>query len=116
MSLIRSAVTSRSNCAKDSNTLRVNLPILVAVLKDWVTETKAASAASSVSTILEKSAKETLEDQLSGMISQMDQLTRDVNMKTEAIRYLEIQKNMLLRYKDEYELITNEYDQLARQK
>jgi hypothetical protein len=31
------SLTSRSNCAKDSSTLRVNRPMLVVVLKDWVT-------------------------------------------------------------------------------
>ena len=36
----RSPVTSRSNCAKDKSTLRVNLPMEVVVLNCWVTETK----------------------------------------------------------------------------
>jgi hypothetical protein len=39
LSLIRSPVTSRSNGAKDSRTLRVNRPMLVVVLNAWVTET-----------------------------------------------------------------------------
>ena len=33
-------MTSRSNWAKESSTLRVSLPIDVVVLKAWVTETK----------------------------------------------------------------------------
>src|SRR5215207_8356801 len=39
LSRIRSPVTSRSNCAKDNSMLSVSLPMLVVVLKDWVTET-----------------------------------------------------------------------------
>ena len=39
LSRIRSPVTSRSNWAKDSSTLRVNRPMLVVVLNAWVTET-----------------------------------------------------------------------------
>ena len=39
---MRSAVTSRSNWAKLRRTFSVSRPILVAVLKDWVTETKDA--------------------------------------------------------------------------
>ena len=58
LSRIRSAVTSRSNCAKLSSTLSVRRPMLVAVLKDWVTETKDAPAPSSRSTSLAKSASE----------------------------------------------------------
>ena len=45
-------MTSRSNCAKDSSICSVSRPMLVAVLKDWVTETKTAPAASSRSTSL----------------------------------------------------------------
>ena len=37
---MRSAVTSRSNWAKESSTLSVSRPIEVEVLKAWVTETK----------------------------------------------------------------------------
>jgi hypothetical protein len=58
LSLMRSPVTSRSNWAKDSSTLRVSLPILVVVLKDWVTETKQTPCASNSSTSLAKSASE----------------------------------------------------------
>ena len=39
MSRTRSPITSRSNWAKDSSTLRVSRPMLEVVLKDWVTET-----------------------------------------------------------------------------
>jgi hypothetical protein len=38
--LMRSAVTSRSNWAKDRRTLSVNRPIDVVVLNCWVTDTK----------------------------------------------------------------------------
>jgi hypothetical protein len=51
-------MTSRSNCAKDSRTLRVNRPIEVVVLKCCVTETNDAPLASRISTILAKSASE----------------------------------------------------------
>src|SRR3979409_2443952 len=37
---MRSEVTSRSNWAKDSSTLRVSRPMEVVVLNCWVTETK----------------------------------------------------------------------------
>ena len=40
LSRMRSPVTSRSNWAKDSSTLRVSRPMLVVVLKLWVTDTK----------------------------------------------------------------------------
>ena len=40
LSRMRSAVTSRSNWAKDKRTFRVNRPIDVVVLNCWVTETK----------------------------------------------------------------------------
>ena len=40
MSRTRSPITSRSNCANDSNTLSVSRPMLDVVLNDWVTETK----------------------------------------------------------------------------
>ena len=42
MSRMRSPMTSRSNCAKDSRTLRVKRPIEVVVLNCCVTETKDA--------------------------------------------------------------------------
>ncbi len=58
LSRIRSPVTSRSNWANDSNTFSVNRPMLVVVLKAWVTETKETPAASSRSTILAKSVNE----------------------------------------------------------
>jgi hypothetical protein len=40
LSLMRSPITSRSNCAKESRMLSVSLPIEVVVLKLCVTETK----------------------------------------------------------------------------
>ena len=52
LSRTRSAVTSRSNWAKDSSTWSVSRPMLVVVLNDWVTLTKLAPAFSSTSTIL----------------------------------------------------------------
>ena len=55
LSRMRSPVTSRSNWAKDKSTLSVSRPIDVVVLKDWVTETNEAPAASRTSTILAKS-------------------------------------------------------------
>lgn len=58
LSRMRSAVTSRSNCAKDRSMLSVRRPMLVAVLNDCVTETNDAPAASSTSTILAKSASD----------------------------------------------------------
>jgi len=44
LSRMRSAVTSRSNWAKDNSMFSVSRPMLVAVLKDWVTETKETSS------------------------------------------------------------------------
>ena len=58
LSRIRSPVTSRSNWAKDSRTLRVRRPMDVVVLNCWVTETNETPAASKISTILAKSANE----------------------------------------------------------
>src|SRR5882724_13719887 len=58
LSRIRSPVTSRSNWAKDSRTLRVKRPMDVVVLNCWVTETNETPAASKISTILAKSANE----------------------------------------------------------
>jgi hypothetical protein len=40
LSRMRSPVTSRSNWAKERSTLKVSRPMLVVVLKAWVTETK----------------------------------------------------------------------------
>jgi hypothetical protein len=37
---MRSPVTSRSNCAKDSRTFSISRPIEVVVLNCWVTDTK----------------------------------------------------------------------------
>src|SRR6202035_3743373 len=58
LSRIRSPMTSRSNCAKDNNTLRVKRPIEVVVLNCCVPETKDAPLASRISTILAKSVSE----------------------------------------------------------
>jgi hypothetical protein len=58
LSRIRSSVTSRSNCAKDSSTFKVSRPIELVVLNCWVTETNDTPAASSRSTIRAKSARE----------------------------------------------------------
>ena len=58
LSRMRSAVTSRSNWAKDRSTFRVSRPIDVVVLKAWVTETKETPAASKMPTILAKSVSE----------------------------------------------------------
>src|SRR5215467_835277 len=58
LSRMRSPMTSRSNCAKDSRTLRVKRPIEVVVLNCCVTETNDVPLASRISTILAKSASE----------------------------------------------------------
>src|SRR6202795_2566403 len=58
LSRIRSPVTSRSNCAKDSSTLSVRRPIDVVVLNCCVTATNDTPCASKISTILAKSASE----------------------------------------------------------
>ncbi len=58
LSRMRSAVTSRSNCAKLSSMLRVRRPMLVVVLNDCVTDTNDVLAASSWSTSLAKSNSE----------------------------------------------------------
>lgn len=52
-----SPVTSRSNCANESSTLRVSRPIEEVVLNASVTETKLTLRASKVSTIRAKSAR-----------------------------------------------------------
>ena len=49
---------SRSNWAKDSSMFRVSRPILVVVLKAWVTEMKETPCASNSSTSLAKSASD----------------------------------------------------------
>src|SRR5580700_302781 len=54
LSRMRSPVTSRSNWANDSSTLRVRRPMLVVVLKDWVTDTNETSWASNSSTSFSK--------------------------------------------------------------
>ena len=46
LSRIRSPVISRSNWAKDSSMFRVSRPMLVVVLKAWVTEMKETPCAS----------------------------------------------------------------------
>src|SRR5215469_3795621 len=58
LSRMRSPMTSRSNCAKDSRTLRVKRPIEVVVLNCCVTETNEAPLASRILPILAKSANE----------------------------------------------------------
>jgi hypothetical protein len=55
LSRMRSAVTSRSNWAKDNRTLRVSRPIEVVVLNCWVTETKDTWCLSNSSTMRAKS-------------------------------------------------------------
>ena len=56
----RLPVTSRSNCAKESNTFRVRRPIEVDVLNCWVTETNETPCSSNRSTRRTKSARERL--------------------------------------------------------
>jgi hypothetical protein len=58
LSRTRSPMTSRSNWAKESRTLRVSLPMLEVVLKDWVTDTKETPCSSKSSTSLAKSASD----------------------------------------------------------
>src|SRR5271166_2203725 len=58
LSRMRSPVTSRSNWANESNTLRVSRPMLVVVLKACVIETNETPCASNTSTILAKSESE----------------------------------------------------------
>ena len=57
LSRILSAVTSRSNCAKERSTFSVSRP-MEEVLNACVTETKEQPAFSSLSTSLAKSARE----------------------------------------------------------
>ena len=58
LSRMRSAVTSRSNWAKDRRMFRVRRPIEVVVLKDWVTLTNVTLFRSNTSTSFEKSIRE----------------------------------------------------------
>jgi len=58
LSRIRSPVTSRSNWANDSSTLRVSRPIELVVLNCWVTETNDTPWASKISTSRAKSASD----------------------------------------------------------
>jgi hypothetical protein len=51
-------VISRSNCAKDGRTFKVERPIEVVVLNCCVTKTKEAPLGSRIPTILAKSANE----------------------------------------------------------
>ena len=58
MSRMRSPVTSRSNCAKESSTFSVSRPMLVVVLNACVTDTKLTPQRSNVSTMRAKSPNE----------------------------------------------------------
>ncbi len=58
LSRICSPITSRSNCANESSTLRVSLPIDVVVLNCWVTATNETLCASKSSIMRAKSASE----------------------------------------------------------
>jgi hypothetical protein len=58
LSRMRSPVTSRSNWAKESRTLRLSRPVEVVVLNCCVTATTHTPRASKISTILAKSASE----------------------------------------------------------
>ena len=58
LSRMRSPVTSRSNCAKESSTFRVSRPMLLVVLKAWVTLTKLTACRSKSSTMRTKSASD----------------------------------------------------------
>ena len=60
LSRTRSPITSRSNCAKESRMFSVSRPMLVVVLKLWVTETKVTPCASNTSTNLAKCISERL--------------------------------------------------------
>jgi hypothetical protein len=51
-------MTSRSNWAKESSTLRISRPMLEVVLKDWVIDTNDTPCSSNSSTSLAKSASE----------------------------------------------------------
>jgi hypothetical protein len=48
-------MTSRSNWAKESSTFSVSRPVLLVVLKDWVTDTNETECWSNSSTNLAKS-------------------------------------------------------------
>src|SRR5258708_4579485 len=58
LSRTRSPITSRSNWAKESSTLRVSRPMLLVVLNDWVTDTNETECWSKSSTSFAKSASE----------------------------------------------------------
>jgi hypothetical protein len=58
LSRTRSPITSRSNWANDSSTLRVGRPHLLVVLKDWVIETNDTECWSKSSTSFAKSASD----------------------------------------------------------
>jgi hypothetical protein len=58
LSRTRSPMTSRSNWANESNTFSVSRPMLLVVLKDWVTETNDTECWSKSSTSLAKSASD----------------------------------------------------------
>src|ERR1700674_5428710 len=58
LSRTSSPMTSCSNCANDKRTLRVSLPMLVVVLKEWVVETNETECWSNSSTSLAKTASE----------------------------------------------------------
>jgi hypothetical protein len=47
-------------------------------------------------------------------MGEIDKLKHDVCMLKERIKYDEIQKSMLLRYKDEFQLLTREFDEIRR--
>ena len=57
LSRMRSPVTSRSNCAKDSRMFKVRRPIDVVVLNCCVTDTKLTPLRSNTSTSLAKSGR-----------------------------------------------------------
>jgi hypothetical protein len=60
LSRMRSAMTSRSDWANESSTLSVKRPMLVVVLKLWVTLTNVTLLRSKTSTSLAKSINERL--------------------------------------------------------
>jgi hypothetical protein len=68
LSRTHSAMTSRSNWAKDKRTLSVRRPIALVVLNAWVTLTKEVSAASSTLTILAKARRVKPEEARAGPV------------------------------------------------
>ena len=58
LSLVRSAIISRSNWAKDNRMFSVSRPSELVVLNCWVTETKLTPCLSSTSMIRAKSSSE----------------------------------------------------------